>query len=230
LDTVLSFVREAPARGSCKKWARHIYDALMLGRKIPVMKRLYSLGSISFDYMASRDLGPEIIETIAFHFDFFPNGDYLLQFCHSFHGELADVCVDMTGMWQVNMGQFCCKTCETSALPLAVPPKLGHARSSSAVAHFNLPIELVLSGSAYHEGSCALRWEQSIVSRSLLLDFSSESEMKLLDVKVQPENNADASYVEVNGRMVQVCNDIRENYPEDSWANLMSVRVRVGLV
>ena len=28
----------------------------------------------------------------------------------------------------------------------------------------------------------------------------------------------------------EVCRDICENYPEASWANLMSVRIRVGLV
>jgi hypothetical protein len=198
----------------------------MLERKIHVMKRVHTAGSLTFDYMASRDLGPVITETVAFHFEFFPKGNYCLQFSHDVQGDLADVGVDMYGSWHVEMGDF---VCETSEAPVVCGNK---PCSSPAVVRFNLPIELVLAGrvAADHDGSCALRWENSIQSRSLLLDFPHKSESKLLDVMPPPENDEDASYVEVDGRMVQVCGDIRDNYPESSWAHLMSVRVKVGLV
>lgn len=229
LDTVLSFARDIPARGSCKKWASHLYDALLLERTMQVRKRLNKEGSITFDYIAARDLGPEITESIAFHFAFYPTGKYNLKFSHTYHEDLADVCVDMTGSWHAERGEFICQKCETPKVPTLTPPKEGHAHSPPPVVRFTLPIELVLAGSADPEET-ALRWEHSIVSRSLLLDTSSESESKLLEVKLQPEDDEDSSYVEVDGRTVRVCNDIRENHPEASWQNLMSVRVRVGLV
>lgn len=223
LETVLSYVRDAPARASCRKWASHIYDALMLERHIRVKKRLAAAGSVSFDYMDSRDLGPELVETISFHFDFRPKGEYTLQFSHQVQGDLADVCVDMIGSWHVDMGDIVCEA-------VACIPKYGNATSSPPKVQFKLPIELVLVGRADHDEDWRLRWEQSIKSRALVLDLSNESEMIPLDTKELVELNEDAVFVEVGGRMVQVCEDIRENYPEASWAHLMSVRVRVGLV
>lgn len=224
LDTILSYVRDVPARGTCQKWANHMYKAFMLERKIQVHKRLYSSGSLSFDYMGFRDLGPEITETIAFHIDFYPKGDYLLQFCHCMQADLADVCVDVTGLWHVEMGEVICDTSEVPTVNLdgAVVGK------SKAPARFSLPVDLLLAGRA-DDDSHPLRWENSIRSRSLQLDFSRKSELKVLDIPADEEYDADASYVEVEGRRVQVCNDIRETYPEASWAALMSVRVRVGL-
>jgi hypothetical protein len=226
LDIILSFVRDAPARASCKKWARHTYDAMMLESKIRLRQRINKSGSISFGYMATRDPGPEITETIAFHLDFYPKGDYVLQFSHSMQGDLADVCVDTAGFWHAEMGEIICKTSEVPTVNLdgAVVGK------SKAAITFNLPIDLVLASPAITEETCPLRWEESIRSRSLLLDFSRRIESKLLDIPAEEDHDEDAPYVEVEGRRVQVCHDIIENCPEASWADLMSVRVRVGLV
>merc|ERR1719482_926990 len=139
MDTVLSFVRDVPARGCCKKWARHIYEALMLGSTIRVRKRVNASGSIPFNYMASCDLGPEITETVVFHFDFYRTGDYLLQFCHTVQEDMADVSVDMTGVWHVEKGEI---FCETSEVPTVNLDGAVVGRSKAAV-RFNLPVELV---------------------------------------------------------------------------------------
>lgn len=234
MDTVLSFVRDVPARGSCKKWASHIYTSMQLESKIRVMKRARASGSLSFDYIAARDLGPEITETIAFHFKFFSKGHYNLQFCHTMQGDLADVSVDMSGSWYVERGEFVCKNAglTKSYEPYCEWHGCEHLRLSKPAVRFSLPIDLVLAGSpgTLHEASCALRWEDSIRSRSLVLGTSGENPWKRLETKAHPDEDEDASYVEVDGRRVQVCRDICENYPEASWANLMSVRIRVGLV
>jgi hypothetical protein len=224
LDNVLSFVREAPARACCKSWASHIYDALKLDRTIRVMRRLSTAGSISFDYVASRDLGPEITETVAFHYDFFPNGHYKQQYSHSVQEDLADVSVGTSGSWRVEMGEFICETTEVLDVD---HPKESHP-SSPADVRFNLPVDVALGSGADQHGEC-LRWERSIKSCILILDFSQDNHMKLHDITAPPDENEDAAYVEVDGRMVQVSEDIRENYPEDLWQNLMSVRVRVGM-
>lgn len=207
VDTVLSFVRDVPPRLSCKKWARHIYKALMLESKILVQKCLYTSGSISFDYMASRDLGPEICESVAFHIDFNATGDYLLQFCHTLHEDLADVCVDVSGLWHVDMGVIVCETSKTPNVNLdgAV---VGYSKTP---VRFELPIELMLAGHATDE-SHPLRWEHSIRSRSLLLlDCSRKSEPKKhLDIPIEKEHDEAASSVAVEGRREPVCGDIRE--------------------
>jgi hypothetical protein len=227
LDTVLSFVRDAPARGCCKKWASHIYKAMMLEEKIRVQKRLHTAGSIAFDYISTRDLGPEITETIAFYIDFDPTGDYLLQFCHNVQ-DLADVCVDMTGVWRVEMGEILCETPEVPTVNMD-GTVVGRAK---APVRFSLPVGLVLAGCGDPGSSPPLRWEHSVRSRSLLLDFTGEPRKREAKTPVNPADEAgdpDAPYVMVEGRRVQVHCDILATYPESSWADLMSVRVRVGL-
>lgn len=224
LETVLSFVRDAPARGCCKKWASHIEVALQLGASIRFHKRIYSSSdSLSFNYIATRDLGPDITETIAFQIDFCSKGEYLLQFCHNVGADLADDCVDMTGSWHVEMGQI---FCETPSVPTVNLDGAVVGISKTPV-RFSLPIDLVLAGRVDCE-RYPLRWEHSIRSRSLLLDFSPQRVPKLLGIPADEKDDEEAAYVEVEGRRVQVPCDIRNNCPQDSWANLTSIRLRCG--
>jgi hypothetical protein len=224
LDTVLSFVRDAPARGCCKKWASHIYKAMMLESKIRVHKRISKSGSKSFDYIATRDLGPEITETVAFHIEFYPKNEYHLQFCHNVGLDLADDCVDMDGKWIVEMGEI---FCETASMPTVNLDGAVVGRTKTPV-RFSLPIELLLAGRADY-ASFPLRWEQSIRSRSLLLDSSPQHATKVLELPAEEEEeDEDAVYVEIDGQRTQVPCDIRANCPEESWANLTSIRIRCG--
>jgi hypothetical protein len=165
----------------------------MLESKILVQKCLYTSGPVFFDYMATRDLGPEMCESIAFHIDFYEKGDYLLQFCHTLEADLADVCVDVAGRWHVDMGDIVCETSEVPNVNLdgAV---IGY---SKAPVRFSLPIELVLAGRA-DQDSHPLRWEHSIRSRSLLLDVKARTsrEAKRLDIPLDEGRDADASNVD----------------------------------
>jgi hypothetical protein len=130
----------------------------------------------------------------------------------------------MTGRWRVEMGQICC---ESSEVPTLNFDGAVVGRSKAAV-RFKLPIEFVLDSGTHHAENHPLCWEHSIRTRSLLLDFSSQDNAKQPDLTADDELDEAASYVEINGRRVQVCEDICENYPEASWANLMSLRLRFG--
>jgi hypothetical protein len=226
LDRVLGYVREAPARATCRSWAGHLYEALQLERTICVMQRIAAAGSISFHYVASRDLGPDITESVDFQYEFFPKGRFLQQYSHSLQGDLADVCVDVAGSWRVERGYFICEAAEVPAVDL---PKHSHYSSPREAVRFKLPIDFVIGGATDLDGDCLL-WERSIKSCTLLLDIYRDSHVTPHHIKAPPEDDEDASYVEVDGRRVRVCEDIREYHPEASWETLMRVRVRVGLV
>jgi hypothetical protein len=160
-------------------------------------------------------------ETLAFHIDFDKKGDYVLQFCHQFQADLADVCVDMTGLWHVEMGEIHCETSEVPTVNLD-----GTVVGCSRVpVRFSLPLSLLLRGPADLEGrlECrALRWEESIRSRSLQLDFSRMSKSKVLHIE---EDEDDEEVSEAETEQAKVCNDISENCDQQncedgSWANL----------
>jgi hypothetical protein len=43
-----------------------------------------------------------------------------------------------------------------------------------------------------------------------------------------PRQDPPAQYVDVDGNKVAVCTDIVANHPEESWANLMRIRLQFG--
>lgn len=244
LDNILEYVRDAPARGTCKRWAHHIFDSCNLNDKIQLWKLLKEKGSLEFDCFATRELGPDIAETASFHFDFFVDGKFDLQWNRSYSGDwdLPENCPEkMSGKWLIQGNAFACEFAKASEeAPVgSVPggdPETNKINSTPAGISFQVPHELVLAGRViYEDDSVLFPWSLSKIILSHgreASDFPStfvkSDELSLCTPS--PEEDPEAQYVYADGKWVAVCTDIVANHPPESWANLMRLRVQFGTV
>jgi hypothetical protein len=109
LDSILAYVNDASARGTCKKWANHIFNSCNLEDKIRLKKLLHVKGSLEFDCIATRELGPDIMETAAFHFDFSADGKFDLEWYHSYSGDMDLGGQKLNGKWHAQGKALVCE-------------------------------------------------------------------------------------------------------------------------
>jgi hypothetical protein len=222
LDNILAYVRDAPARGTCKKWAEHIYTSCNLEDTIRLKTLLQAKGSLEFDCFATRELGPDIVETAAFRFEFFSDGKFDLDWYHSYSGDLDGGRRELSGHWSAREKLF---ICEYTKDLIYGPP---------AVISFHVPQDLVFAGQVHYEddhpNSVLFPWKLSKVVLSHGREGSDEELQKYAKHRI-PEprtQDPDEQYVDVDGMRVAVCTDIVEKYPPKSWANLMRFRLQFG--
>lgn len=251
LDKILEYVKEAPARGTCKKWADHIFSSCNLEGKIRLNKLLQENGSLEFDCFATRELGADIMVTAAFHFEFLVDGKFDLQWYHGYSGDMDFGSQQLSGTWRAQGNTLLCEyvtepkeglmrrvvtcpakleTCVSMDELNSTPPK-----GSSQLVTFHVPQHLVFAGRVMYEDddsdSSAFPWKLSDILLSNGREASAEAmELKpFADLQLPektPDEAPDAQYVHVDGRRVVVCTDIVEKYPPESWANLMKFRLQ----
>jgi hypothetical protein len=234
LDTILSYVRYPSARGSCKSWASHIHDALQLEHNIRVNQLLEAKGSLTFDHTAVRELGPDFVESATYQFEFYANGEYALQWSRTFGGGWAAENERQVGKWRVEKGEFLCESVEG---PKIVAENM--LRYSWAGIKFQVPVDQVLSGRTSNDDA-PLPWERAILSRGgevtapgeaaqtvVKSDAAAAPEVRNVPPPEEPDENS--KFVEVDGELVEVSPDIRDNHPEADWARLMGFRLRFGI-
>jgi hypothetical protein len=224
LDNILSYVQDAPARGTCKKWADHIFNSCNLEDKIRLMKLLHENGALEFDCFAARELGPDIAETASFHFEFFPDQKFELQWYHSYSGDGGDGCQVLRGKWRALGYAFACELLEEPKDALCDPP---------AGVTFHIPHDLVLVGKVvYIDDATPFPWglAKTILSHGTEVSDQPEKLEKSSEslCVFPPKGDPPARYIDVDGNKVAVCTDIVANHPEESWANLMRIRLRFG--
>jgi hypothetical protein len=195
LDNILAYINDAPARGTCKKWASHIFRSCHLEDKIRLKKLLQAKGSLEFDCFATRELGPDIMETVSFHFDFLADGKFDLQWYHSYSGDMDPQ--TLRGKWHAQGKALVCeytnepeegpvgRVLETgdatnehnfiSAKRSATWPDLTCAPSAGII--FNVPQDLVFAGQVTYEDdhpdSVSFPWK---LSKIILSDGHEDSD------------------------------------------------------
>lgn len=231
LDNILAYVRDAPARGTCKKWAQHIFHSCNLEGTIRLKELLQVKGSLAFDCFATRELGPDIMETASFHFDFFADGNFDLQWYHSYSGDWDTGCQELRGKWLSQDKTFACEIMQESYENEQLEENL--TCDPPAVISFHVPQDTVLAERVmYDDDSTPFPWSlcKMIMSRGQVSD-EPEKLKKYSELPLPlptSEHDPDAQYVDVDGESVLVCTDIVANYPAESWAQLMRLRLQFG--
>jgi hypothetical protein len=231
LDNILAFVRVPSARGSCKAWASHIHDALQLEHNIRVSQLLEAKGSLTFDHTAVRELGPDFVESATYQFEFLATGEYKMQWSRTFGGGWAAENERQVGKWRVEQGEFLCESTEG---PEIVAENM--LRYSWAGITFQVPVDLVLAGRTSNDDA-PLPWERAILSRGAELTAPGQKAAVVatrkrdepINVPPPPEPDENSVFVDVDGELVEVSPDIRDNHPEADWVRLMGFRLRFGI-
>jgi len=237
MGTILSYVRDPSARGSCKNWASHIHDALQLEHKIRVNQLMEAKSMLTFDHTVVRELGPDFVESATYQFEFHANGEYALQWSRTFGGGWAAENERQVGKWRVEKGMFLCESTEG---PKIVAENI--LRYSWAGIKFQVPVDQVLAGRTSNDDA-PLHWERAILSRgsdvtepSAATPAKWEKGENRAPAADQPRNvpppeepDENSKFVEVDGALVEVSPDIMNNHPEADWARLMGFRMRFGI-
>lgn len=139
--------------------------------------------------------------------------------------DLSEANERQVGLWEVVGAAL---RCETTTGPVTDQGCVQYAEAGRV---FFLPLAAVLGGRSMADDTPAL-WEYEVRGNPVpVMAMRSEGE-------VQPTRGAggnaglggdSARYVQVDGDLVEVSPDIRDNYPEAEWVRLMRCRVRFGL-
>lgn len=233
LECILSFVSDPTARLCCSAWSNYLYDALQLEYRIRFQKKLCERAAspyptLPYHHSTVRDYGG-MEECLSFTFAFCRDGSYSL---HWFKEGLTSDNEQQHGFWRVVGDAVLCET-----LPPVQAPDIHQLRFAEPGRIFEVPVDAVLAGTTTSDGQLA-GWE--LAARGLRADTSVSITAPLTEPPA-PEANladltrlaqllprADARFVEVDGEMHQVSNDIVENWPEADWARLMRCRLRFG--
>jgi hypothetical protein len=177
---------------------------------------------LDFHHSAVRDLGPDIIESVDYKFEFKANGEYTLQWCRDFGGWPENKW--QMGSWTVEGETVACLS---KAGSLEVPER---SRYKAGIA-FAIPVAFVLAGRTCDDAPQAVPWERPILSNGYEAQGCEVTweRVEPRATTAQEERVDRALFVEVDGALVEVCPDIRENYPREDWARLMGFRSRFGI-
>lgn len=226
LTRVLQFVREPVASLCCRSWASYLYESLRLRHKIAFRKAIHEQEKLSYVHSTVRDLGG-MEECVSFSFLFKADCTYSLQW---FREGLTSDNEQQYGTWCIAGEKV---TCETLS-PLEEPDER-YLRFAPAGRVFELPVDAVLAGSTTADDNPE-DWE--LPARGLAPDRSlaaiPAAEGPSSSIIAPPSHGQLAEpvqlarYVEVDGEVHEVSQDIVANWPEADWSRLMRCRLRFG--
>lgn len=233
-NRILAYVTEHKASVSCQAWKEYLYDSLELTRRIRFMQKLNEKGAMAYSYHAVRPLGEDFEESVAYNFDFTPEGTYEMQWTRTFDA-WSSQSEQHYGRWAIDSGSIVCETLE--------PRRLGgqnEVRYAPPGYKFAIDIDDILTagGKYYQEatGAPPKPWEMS--ARTGKLDtnhvwtegmWQTEDTTGDTGTTWHAPVRPDARFVEIDGEMHEVSGDIVDNFPEHDWARLMRCRLRFGI-
>lgn len=229
LSRVVQFVNCPAARLCCRSWSEYIFTSLQLDFCLRLHKavRAAEKGSFLFFHSTLFDFGG-IEECVSFSFAFFAKGHYTLQW---FREGLTSDNEQQYGLWKVIGDKVQVETCD--------PPEKTderYLRYAEAGRIYQIPVEHVLLGNSSVNQS-QLGWERTargLTSPHYSVEATEESPpaaspvLQPLQSMALQQPAADARFVEVDGEMHEVSQDIISNWPESDWSRLMSCRLRFG--
>eukprot|EP00933_Yihiella_yeosuensis_P013687 TRINITY_DN12563_c0_g3_i3.p1 TRINITY_DN12563_c0_g3~~TRINITY_DN12563_c0_g3_i3.p1 ORF type:complete len:293 (+),score=68.23 TRINITY_DN12563_c0_g3_i3:122-880(+) len=235
LDRVLHFINEPVARLCCKDWAHYIYQSLELEHKIAFNQALSKKGCLSYHHSTVRDLGG-MEECVSYSFTFERNPEEQTYVMQWFREGLTADNEQQYGKWSITGATV---TCETLKPPKEPDENLLRYASPGRI--FQVPVSCILLGATCADATPEA-WE--LDARGLLPDrsiglgmLSAGSEQSTRasatgswtsQPPLQQEIPADARFVEIDGDLHQVSQDIVQNWPESDWQRLMRCRLRFG--
>jgi len=227
LTRVLQFVRDPVGRLCCKEWASYLYESLHLRPKIALRKKINDQQQLSYMHSTVRDMGG-MEECVSFSFSFAADCTYTLQW---FLEGLTSDNEQQHGTWCIAGDKVRCET--RSALD---EPDERYLRFAPAGRIFELPVHAVLAGSTTADQTPE-DWE--LPARGLPPDRSTKVVPAALDAstsnivppvrsQLAAERMEHVRFVEIDGEVHEVSQDIVSNWSEADWPRIMRCRLRFG--
>jgi len=233
---ILMYVTEPRACLSCHTWKTQLYDSLKLEPRIRFMQQLLPQGSVAYCYNAVRPLGEDFEESVGYNFKFEPDGTYSLMWTRTFDA-WSSQCEQQIGRWRIFMDHVCCETIAPSREVSET-----EVRFAPPGYKFAIMIEDILAANGGYfqakDGTPAALWEmpartgkdddsKSVWTEGMWTAIHHDSNAAATQFRAPVAENA--RFVEIDGELHEVSNDIVENYPEEQWVRLMSCRIRFGI-
>eukprot|EP00440_Ansanella_granifera_P012294 gb/GFBE01013364.1/.p1 GENE.gb/GFBE01013364.1/~~gb/GFBE01013364.1/.p1 ORF type:complete len:240 (+),score=29.25 gb/GFBE01013364.1/:1-720(+) len=224
LSRVLEFVNHPVAALCCRVWSAYIYKSLQLQGTISFNRAMRRQGRLSYHHSTVRDLGG-MEECVSYSFTFLERKEYSL---HWFREGLTSDNEQHYGAWSIDGRSIRCETAE----PLEQPDER-YLRFAPPGRIFEVPIDSILSGASMTDTTES--WE--LPARGLAPDRSiGDCPGDATDVVLQtqpsqvmePPAPVNSHFVEIDGDVHRVSQDIVDNWPEADWVRLMRCRLRFG--
>eukprot|EP00929_Paragymnodinium_shiwhaense_P117834 TRINITY_DN8912_c0_g1_i1.p2 TRINITY_DN8912_c0_g1~~TRINITY_DN8912_c0_g1_i1.p2 ORF type:complete len:251 (-),score=31.51 TRINITY_DN8912_c0_g1_i1:80-832(-) len=236
ITRILSFTTEPRGRVACKYWDEYLNESLSLQVRAKLNRLIAEDGIWVYHHTAVRELGDQFEECVAYQFDFKASG-YEMQWTRTFDG-WTSINERQCGHWTVVGDQI---RCETTEGPEVAEGQVRYAPAGRVV---ELPADVVLKGRTAADGTTP-DWEYAARGIPHPRDAEARRAKPVADAGGYQEPAADfpeptrntraqqddfqARFVQIDGDIHQVSNDIVQNWPESEWERLMKCRLRFGI-
>eukprot|EP00747_Dinoflagellata_sp_TGD_P099247 gnl/TRDRNA2_/TRDRNA2_167679_c0_seq1.p1 gnl/TRDRNA2_/TRDRNA2_167679_c0~~gnl/TRDRNA2_/TRDRNA2_167679_c0_seq1.p1 ORF type:complete len:241 (-),score=24.17 gnl/TRDRNA2_/TRDRNA2_167679_c0_seq1:206-928(-) len=231
LCQILQFVREPRGRLCCRSWAAYLYTSLSLEHRIRFHSHVHRRGVVSYRHSSTRYQDTDFEESLQYHFVFHPTRQYEMNWVR-----LSAFSSDneaQTGSWEV-MGDIV--RCETLHVK-------GHADGEADARQgqaFNIPVADVMSESTHACEQSSLLWEygargmptpehEAVPHVATPAASAAPFAHRITAGAYRELETREDHFVEVDGDLHRVSDDIREKWPQADWERVMSCRVRFGM-